>query len=96
MAADQEKNDVQAVERSDVHSDQGKQQQIRGEWQDVGSEETMTWKTWVVIFVGQNELGIDGEVLTRAGALIVFRTLLLVLNPSICAQRVTKLTRIFD
>jgi hypothetical protein len=51
MAADEEKNnDVQAVERSDANSGEGKR--LDSEWQDIGSEEKMTWKTWVVIFVG--------------------------------------------
>ena len=49
MAVDAEKNDAVAVERADVHSDDGKK--LAGEWQDVGSEQKMTWKTWVVIFV---------------------------------------------
>lgn len=49
MAVDAEKNDVQAVETADVHSDDGKK--LAGEWQDVGSEQKMTWKTWLVIFV---------------------------------------------
>lgn len=49
MAVDAEKNDAQAVERAEVHSNDGKQ--LTGEWQDVGSEQKMTWKTWIVIFV---------------------------------------------
>ncbi len=50
MAVDAEKNDdVQAAESADGHSDDGKK--LAGEWQDVGSEQKMTWKTWLVIFV---------------------------------------------
>ena len=60
MAADEEKtNDVQAVERSYVNSNEGKQ--LDSEWQDVGSEETMTWKTWVVIFVSLQGPPINNE-----------------------------------
>lgn len=49
MAVDEEKTDVHAVERSEVNSIDGKE--LHSQWQDVGSEQKMTWKTWVVIFV---------------------------------------------
>ena len=49
MAVDAEKNDAQAVEKAEVNSDGGKR--LSSDWQNIGEEAKMTWKTWVVIVV---------------------------------------------
>jgi hypothetical protein len=76
MAVDAEKNDAQAVERAEVHSDDGKQ--LSGEWQDVGSEQKMTWKTWIVIFVRSMDPFDECQILTKADSVVLLWPLLLV------------------
>jgi hypothetical protein len=49
MAVDAEKNDAQAVEKAEVNSDEGRR--LSSDWQNIGEEAKMTWKTWVVIVV---------------------------------------------
>ena len=49
MAVDAEKNDAQAVEKAEVNSDEGRR--LSSDWQAIGEEAKMTWKTWVVIVV---------------------------------------------
>jgi hypothetical protein len=49
MAVDAEKNAAQAVEKAEVNSDEGRR--VSSDWQAIGEEAKMTWKTWVVIVV---------------------------------------------
>ena len=58
MAVADEKTPAQAVENEEAQLDMS-QQQFVGEWQDVGSEETMTWKTWIVIFILSSCFGLS-------------------------------------
>jgi hypothetical protein len=76
MAVDAEKNDAQAVESAEEHSDDGKQ--LSGEWQDVGSEQKMTWKTVIVIFV-HSMLSLDEyQILTKVDFVVLLWSLFLV------------------
>jgi hypothetical protein len=76
MAVDAEKNAAQAVESAEEHSDDGKQ--LSGEWQDVGSEQKMTWKTGIVIFV-RSMLSLDEyQILTKVDFVVLLWSLFLV------------------